>query len=293
MMMNPHFESTNSEFETTRSARLRPMRQRPSWGHVVHNSDPGVPDLLSDDVDEETERFMMRPTTRKTFPLYSSRHEKKRQLHMHDEQQQHWSYSPTTRRRTQDIDESCCGGDDIQDEVVKWVCDNMGWNERKPSAVRSNKTRSSRNIKDQEEMVQQWNEHHHHGNTTVPPPPPVPLERQQNRIRRNKVHPAMLQREALLDADENKRRPAANAKPARIDTSSARMEASREKHVNMYGKDHVYASLENGSAAMFQCVACDKRMLASRGMKLSCCTECGTLRPPTEIEGEINESDLY
>jgi len=272
----------------TRSAPL-PV-QWTVWGRPVKERGclDAVPDLLSEDFDEDTERFLYLPPVE---DCSCSPSRNKRSLSNDNEQT---DGSPTNRRRTQELKyvhyvETVEQG--LQDEVMQWLRENLGWDS----------TDVDSQIRQQERMLEAWNEEASSCESwfvSCDAPPPVALKR-QDCIKRGNVHPEILRREAALFEDNQEKHSLAfymskdskeKSKP-RFETHG-QVELYPGKQVKIHGKDRAYASLRNGDATIFQCVGCDKRLLANQGTKLLYCTDCGTLTP-TEIRGEVKDSDLF
>ena len=271
--------SLDSDFLVMRSA---PM---PFWtgGRVRERSD--VPDLLSEDVDEHVERFMTLPPKQ---PEERSSPSRKRNV---NDEMSLCTGSPTSKRRTAYADSF---GQHLQEDVVQWLFDNLGWDSSDVDSL----------IRDQEKMLQHWSEKSH----LEPLPsslcdiPPLALQRhcysssselcpqQEALLQPFRQHDALEERQRRAFAKDAKAKSPSKQK-ARFDTHG-HAELYPGKHVKIHGKDRAYASLRNGQATIFQCVGCDKRLLAATDTKLLYCSECGTLTP-TEIRGEVKDSELF
>lgn len=283
-------------------------------GRVRHD----VPDLLSDDdIDERVERFM---TLRPQHEEGSSPSKRKR-LHDGEQHRAHsWNDqgSPASRRRALhrgDTTASPARQDDIQSDVVEWLCDNMGWSAVEQEAM----------LREQEELLTHWNDAK--GESAVDDIPLTVLRNCANVSlpdhyfedneeclpeHRNEIVEKILQsqNEALnacsQDATHDHRSASQDAdlKASSQDSDTTKISSKTRgdvpshvelysgKRVRIHDKDRAYAALANGDAAIFRCGECRKALLASKDTKLLYCSECGTLTP-TDIKGEVKDSELY
>lgn len=262
---------------------IHDIKRQLAWGRLVTDRND-VPDLMSEEVDEEVEIFMILPFDQVEHETCSPSQHYKRS---HSSQE---TGSPSSRRRT----EGYC---DLQKEVSRWFRAILGPNKKNVDTL----------FLGEERLLppRQWT-NEHCGQHDMPPPTVLrrhspSLDREEIHLDRQEVHPKILEREAFLSSPpasavrQDTHDAAVSQDTFRFDETcggGGQVEVYPGQQVKIHGKDRAYASLCGGHAAVFQCAGCNERLLANKGTKLLYCQTCGTLTP-TDIKGELKDSDLY